>query len=149
MTKTPLAAHPSQCAGKPPCHHQSRTIRTRSGAAVLPAPCPQRRHGSCRGVGGPGGAGRRQRGCNLTEAMAAATPGSCLRIGLGHGAISDFSGEKGAPGIIPPDRAPPLVVDYLALDGWRGQMQVNTATWYAGSPKADGFYDDPRGRIDP
>ncbi|MCZ0962470.1 metallophosphoesterase family protein [Paracoccus benzoatiresistens] len=92
------------------------------GAMLLPAPCTQRRPGR-----------------DLTEAMAAATPEGCLRIGLGHGAISDFSGEEGAPGIIAPDRARLAGLDYLALGDWHGQMQVNPTTRYSGTPEADGF----------
>ena len=92
------------------------------GVVILPAPCTQRRPGR-----------------DLTEAMAAPTPDGCLRIGLGHGAIADFSGEEGAAGIIAPDRARLAGLDYLALGDWHGQMQVNAATWYSGTPEADGF----------
>lgn len=92
------------------------------GVTVLPAPCTQRRPGR-----------------DLTEAMAAPTPEGCLRIGLGHGAIADFSGEEGAAGIIAPDRARLAGLDYLALGDWHGRMEVNAATWYSGTPEADGF----------
>jgi DNA repair exonuclease SbcCD nuclease subunit len=92
------------------------------GAWLLAAPCPQRR------------AGR-----DLTEAMDAATPEGVLRLGLGHGAITDFSGEEGAVGIIPPDRAARSGLDYLALGDWHGRMQVGPATWYSGTPEADSF----------
>lgn len=91
-------------------------------AWLLPAPCTQRRPGR-----------------DLTEAMSAATPAGALRIGLGHGAISDFSGEEGVAGIIPPDRARLSGLDYLGLGDWHGQMQVGPATWYSGTPEADGF----------
>ena len=92
------------------------------GVLVLPAPCTQRRPGR-----------------DLTESMVAATPEGCLRIGLGHGAITDFSGEEGAAGIIAPDRAHLAGLDYLALGDWHGQTQVNAATWYSGTPEADSF----------
>lgn len=92
------------------------------GIWLLPAPCTQRRPGR-----------------DLTEAMSAPTPEGALRIGLGHGAITDFSGEEGAPGIIPPDRARLSGLDYLALGDWHGQMQVTPATWYSGTPESDGF----------
>ena len=92
------------------------------GVMVLPAPCTQRRPGR-----------------DLTEAMAAATPHGCLRIGLGHGAIADFSAEEGAAGIIAPDRARRAGLDYLALGDWHGRIEVNEATWYSGTPEADGF----------
>lgn len=89
---------------------------------LLPAPCTQRRPGR-----------------DLTEAMSGATPAGCLRIGLGHGAITDFSGEDGGAGIIPPDRARLSGLDYLGLGDWHGRMQIGPATWYSGTPEADGF----------
>ena len=71
--------------------------------------------------------------------MAAATPEGAVRIGLGHGAVTDFASDEGSPGIIPPDRAARSGLDYLAIGDWHGQMQVGPATWYAGTPEADGF----------
>ena len=94
-------------------------------AMLLPAPCTQRRPGR-----------------DLTAAMSVPTPEGCLRIGLGHGAITDFSAEEGVPGIIPPDRARLSGLDYLALGDWHGRMQVGAETWYCGSPEADGFKHD-------
>lgn len=91
-------------------------------AYLLPAPCTQRRPGR-----------------DLTEAMDAATPEAAIRIGLGHGAITDFSGEEGVAGIIPPDRAARSGLDYLGLGDWHGRMQVNLSTWYSGTPECDGF----------
>ena len=94
-------------------------------AMLLPAPCTQRRPGR-----------------DLTAAMSTPTPEGCLRIGLGHGAITDFTAEEGAAGIIPPDRARQSGLDYLALGDWHGRMQVSPDTWYCGSPEADGFKHD-------
>lgn len=42
-------------------------------------------------------------------------------------------------GIIAPDRAQRCGLDYLALGDWHGRMEVNAATWYSGTPEADGF----------
>ena len=92
------------------------------GVWLLPAPCTQRRPGR-----------------DLTEAMSAATPEGALRIGLGHGAITDFSGEDGGAGIIPPDRARLSGLDYLGLGDWHGQMRIGAASWYSGAPEADSF----------
>ncbi|MBS3981915.1 MAG: metallophosphoesterase [Rhodobacteraceae bacterium] len=98
------------------------------GVHLLPAPCTQRRPGR-----------------DLTEAMSAATPAGARRIGLGHGAITDFSGEEGATGIIPPDRAQRSGLDYLALGDWHGQLQVSPTTWYSGTPEPDAFKHDAQG----
>lgn len=95
---------------------------------LLPAPCTQRRPGR-----------------DLTEAMSAPTPEGARRIGLGHGAITDFSGEEGTSGIIPPDRAKRSGLDYLALGDWHGQMQISPTTWYSGTPEQDGFKHDVPG----
>lgn len=95
------------------------------GHWLLPAPCTQRRPGR-----------------DLTETMSAPTPEGARRIGLGHGAILDFSGEEGAAGIIPPDRAARSGLDYLALGDWHGQMSVGPETWYSGTPEPDGFKHD-------
>lgn len=92
---------------------------------ILPAPCTQRRPGR-----------------DLTAAMDAPTPAGFRRIGLGHGAITDFSGEEGTSGIIPPDRATLSGLDYLALGDWHGQMQVSSSTWYSGTPEGDSFKHD-------
>ena len=89
---------------------------------LLPAPCTQRRPGR-----------------DLTEAMQAPTPDGALRLGLGHGAVTDFSGEEGTTGIIPPDRARLSGLDYLALGDWHGCLQIGPATWYSGTPEADSF----------
>lgn len=92
------------------------------GLWLLPAPCTQRRPGR-----------------DLTEAMSVATPDGALRLGLGHGAVTDFSGEEGAPGIIPPDRARLSGLDYLALGDWHGCLSIGPATWYSGTPEGDSF----------
>lgn len=98
------------------------------GHWLLPAPCTQRRPGR-----------------DLTEALSAPTPEGARRIGLAHGAITDFSGEEGTPGIIPADRAARSGLDYLALGDWHGPMSVGAATWYSGTPEPDGFKHDAPG----
>ncbi len=88
-----------------------------SGVWLLPAPCTQRHPGR-----------------DLTEAMSAPTPEGAIRIGLGHGAIMDFTSDEGSPGIIPPDRARLSGLDYLGLGDWHGRMQIGPVTWYSGTP---------------
>lgn len=95
------------------------------GVWLLPAPCTRRRPGR-----------------DLTESMSAQTPEGAIRIGLGHGAIVDFAGDEGSPGIIPPDRARRSGLDYLGLGDWHGRMEVGPATWYSGTPETDSFKHD-------
>jgi len=102
--------------------HEAQPLELAPGVWLLPAPSTQRRPGR-----------------DLTEAMSAATPEGSIRIGLGHGAIMDFTSDEGSPGIIPPDRARLSGLDYLGLGDWHGRMQVGPATWYCGTPEADGF----------
>lgn len=101
---------------------EAAPVQAAPGLWVLPAPCTQRRPGR-----------------DLTEAMSAATPEGALRLGLGHGAVTDFSGEEEVPGIIPPDRARLSGLDYLALGDWHGCLQIGPSTWYSGTPEADSF----------
>jgi DNA repair exonuclease SbcCD nuclease subunit len=98
------------------------------GNWLLPAPCTHRRSG-----------------VDLTEAMSMPTPEGARRIGLGHGAITDFSADDGGIGIIPPDRANRSGLDYLALGDWHGQKEITPGTWYSGTPEPDGFKHDMPG----
>ena len=101
---------------------EAQPLEAKPGLWLLPAPCTQRRPGR-----------------DLTEAMSAPTPQGARRVGLGHGAVTDFSGEEGATGIIPPDRARLSGLDYLALGDWHGCLQIGPATWYSGTPEGDSF----------
>ena len=93
---------------------------------LLPAPCTQRRPGR-----------------DLTDWMTgAATADGQHRLGLAHGAITDFTADQGAAGIIPPDRAAQSGLGYLALGDWHGAMAVGDRTWYSGTPEADSFRHD-------
>ena len=56
----------------------AQPLEIKPGLWLLPAPCTQRRPGR-----------------DLTVAMSAPTPEGGRRIGLGHGAVTDFSGEEG------------------------------------------------------
>jgi len=101
------------------------------GSVLLPAPCTQRRPGR-----------------DLTEWFGAATPEGQHRIGLAHGAITDFTGEEGTLGIIPPDRAALSGLDYLALGDWHGRREIGPRTWYSGTPEAEAFkHPGPAGAL--
>lgn len=97
---------------------------TIGAAVILPAPCTTRRPGR-----------------DLTAVLDHATPQGHLRIGLAHGAVTDFS-EAGDAALIPPDRAERSGLDYLALGDWHGQMAIGARTWYSGTPEADSFKHD-------
>jgi DNA repair exonuclease SbcCD nuclease subunit len=90
-------------------------------AVILPAPCTARRPGR-----------------DLTAVLDQETPEGRLRIGLAHGAVTEFS-EEGNPALIPPDRATLSSLDYLALGDWHGQLSIGPRTWYSGTPEADSF----------
>lgn len=96
---------------------------------LLPAPCTTRRPGR-----------------DLSEWMdAAATADGTIRIGLAHGAITEFSEDKVASDVIAPDRAARAGLDYLALGDWHGAIAVNPRTHYSGSPEQDRFKHDRLG----
>ena len=65
-----------------------------------------------------------------------------LRIGLAHGAVTDFI-DTGAN--IPPDRDRSARLDYLALGDWHGRMQISPRVHYSGSPEQDRFKHGRRG----
>ncbi len=100
-------------------------------AVLLPAPCTARRPGR-----------------DLTDALDQPTAPGVIRIGLAHGAVTDFAGglaEEGGPAIIPPDRAERSGIDYLALGDWHGQMRIGPRQWYSGTPEPESFKHDRAG----
>jgi len=101
------------------------------GAYLLPAPCTARNPGR-----------------DLTVDMAQTTPECVIRIGLGHGGITEFDSNaaSGPSGTIAPDRAALAGLDYLALGDWHGQIRVTANTWYSGTPEADSFKHDHSGQ---
>ncbi|MEP1767824.1 MAG: metallophosphoesterase [Sulfitobacter sp.] len=101
------------------------------GAYLLPAPCTARNPGR-----------------DLTVDMGQPTPEGAIRIGLGHGGITDFDNgaAEGPSGTIAPDRAALAGLDYLALGDWHGQIRVSAHMWYSGTPEADSFKHDHSGQ---
>lgn len=65
-----------------------------------------------------------------------------LRIGLAHGAVTDFT-DSGAA--IAPDRDRSARLDYLALGDWHGRMALSERVHYSGAPEQDRFKHDRRG----
>jgi DNA repair exonuclease SbcCD nuclease subunit len=91
---------------------------------------------------------RRSEVNDLTEWMdQAESAAGLLRIGLAHGSVTGFGTESEAKNPIAPDRAKRAGLDYLALGDWHRTMQVNAATWYAGTPEADRFNSQEQGQV--
>ena len=75
---------------------------------------------------------------DLTEWMDnAPTPPGALRIGLAHGAVTNFTSEGEASNPIDPTRPTRAKLDYLALGDWHRSLQIGPAVWYAGTPEPD------------
>lgn len=74
------------------------------------------------------------------------TPGATVRIGLAHGSIKEFGAQGETKNQIAPDRAARSRLDYLALGDWHGSLQVNSRTWYSGTPEVDRFQRDAPGK---
>jgi hypothetical protein len=106
-------------------------VEIESGTWILPAPLTHRH--------------------NLDDPTSAfdamATPGAKLRIGLAHGSIRDFGSRGEANNQIAPDRARLSSLAYLALGDWHGTLEVDSRTWYAGTPETDRFQRDAPGQI--
>ena len=75
---------------------------------------------------------------DLTEWMDnAQTPSGALRIGLAHGAVTNFTSEGEASNPIDPTRPSHAKLDYLALGDWHRTLQIGPTVWYAGTPEPD------------
>ncbi|CAI8739614.1 metallophosphoesterase family protein [Methylocaldum szegediense] len=101
------------------------------GVALLPAPLTQRHTYT-----------------DLTEWFASAeTPADMLRIGLAHGSVQGVLPEDiDSPNPIVPGRAEQARLDYLALGDWHGVKQIDSRTWYSGTPETDRFRSNESGR---
>lgn len=101
------------------------------GAWLLPAPLDHRRN----------------RGDPTAIFSDLLTPPGVVRIGLGHGSITEFGGSADASNLISPDRAKLSGLDYLALGDWHGHLEVNPYTAYSGTPEVDRFGRDDPGSV--
>jgi DNA repair exonuclease SbcCD nuclease subunit len=85
----------------------------------------------------------RSSGADATEALVTMpSDEDTLRIGLAHGAVTDFT-DDGAN--VPPDRDRSARLDYLALGDWHGRIQIGPRVQYPGSPEQDRFKHGRRG----
>jgi len=105
---------------------------TEQGFAILPAPLTQR-----------------QTFHDLSAWFDhAQTPAGLLRIGLAHGSVQGILAEDiDSPNPLDPERAERARLDYLALGDWHGCRQIDSRTWYSGTPEQDRFKSNGAGQI--
>lgn len=83
----------------------------------------------------------------------AATPADAIRIGIGHGSVTDFSstdgeqGDSGEKSVIDQKRPDSAGLDYLALGDWHGTLQISERVWYSGTPETDRFRRNDPGHV--
>jgi DNA repair exonuclease SbcCD nuclease subunit len=78
---------------------------------------------------------------DLTEAFDdLQTPNGLVRVGLAHGSVQGILAEDiDSTNPIAKDRASKAHLDYLALGDWHGCKQIDSRTWYSGTPEQDRF----------
>jgi DNA repair exonuclease SbcCD nuclease subunit len=99
--------------------------------AVLPAPLTQRHTHN-----------------DLTEWFAAAQlPAGLFRVGLAHGSVQGLLADGiDSSNPIAAGRAEQAGLAYLALGDWHGCKQVDSRTWYSGTPETDRFRANASGQ---
>lgn len=76
----------------------------------------------------------------------AETPSKHMRIGIAHGAVLGvLADDIDSANPIASDRAVRAKLDYLALGDWHGCKQIDSRTWYSGTPEPDRFKDNGPG----
>src|SRR5690554_1352441 len=105
---------------------------TEQGFAILPAPLTQR-----------------QTFHDLSAWFDhAQTPAGLLRIGLAHGSVQGILAEDiDSPNPLDPERAERARLDYLALGDWHGTKQIDSRTWYSGTPEQERFKGNNPGNV--
>ncbi|MEX2475861.1 exonuclease SbcCD subunit D [Marinobacter sp.] len=101
------------------------------GLAVLAAPLTQRHTHS-----------------DLTESFGQMdSADGLIRIGLAHGSVQGLLADDiDSANPIAPDRAERARLDYLALGDWHGLKQINSRTWYSGTPEPERFRNNDAGK---
>lgn len=102
------------------------------GFAILPAPLTQR-----------------QIQADLTDWFDQAdTATGLVRIGLAHGSVQGILADDiDSPNPIAADRASRARLDYLALGDWHGTKQIDSRTWYSGTPEQERFKGNNPGNV--
>lgn len=68
------------------------------------------------------------------------TSNGLVRVGLAHGSVHGVLAEDiDSTNPIAQDRASKARLDYLALGDWHGCKQIDSRTWYSGTPEQDRF----------
>lgn len=76
------------------------------------------------------------------------TPPGVIRIGLAHGSVQGILPDGiDSPNPIANDRASQARLDYLALGDWHGKKQIDSRTWYSGTPETDRFTSTDPGHV--
>lgn len=69
-----------------------------------------------------------------------------VRVGLAHGSVQGLLAEGiDSANPIAADRAEQARLDYLALGDWHGVKQINSRTWYSGTPEPERFRNNDAG----
>jgi hypothetical protein len=78
---------------------------------------------------------------DLTEwFVSAPSDAGQLRIGIAHGSVQGvLAPDIDSANPIAAGRAASARLDYLALGDWHGCKQIDTHTWYSGTPETDRF----------
>lgn len=92
---------------------------------------------------------QRQTYNDLTEWFdSAETDPALLRVGIAHGSVQGvLPDEIDSPNPIAPDRALRARLEYLALGDWHGLKQIDSRTYYSGSPEQERFKDNGAGQV--
>ncbi|MCW8193385.1 DNA repair exonuclease [Proteobacteria bacterium 005FR1] len=71
-----------------------------------------------------------------------------LRLGLAHGCVQGVLAEDiDSANPIAADRAERARLDYLALGDWHGARQIDSRTWYSGTPEPERFRNNDAGYV--
>lgn len=74
------------------------------------------------------------------------TASGLIRVGVAHGSVQGLLAEDiDSANPIAPDRAERARLDYLALGDWHGVKQINSRTWYSGTPEPERFRNNDAG----
>lgn len=112
-------------------HRDAGPVEISDGVMLLPAPLR----------------GRTTSGDPSAWMDEAETPSGAVRIGLAHGSIGRYGTDESASVPLEPNRFKSARLDYLALGDDHGMKEINTHTWYSGTPEPDGWRQNDPGHV--